>query len=329
MTAPADAVHLPTLSTSGAKAYRRCPRAYAFTYELRRVSARCDPNLAFGTLGHRGLEAWWLARQAGEDALTAAVVSVASEPDAFDRAKAEALMVGYHDAWNDVEMDVLAVEREFVAPLVNPATGAESKTWLFTGKIDAIARINGRVYVVEHKTTSEDVGRGSTYWERLTLDAQIGNYLVGARLLGYEPEGAWYDVIKKPALRPLKATPPEERKFTKAGTLYANQRAADESPDEYHERLLVEIESKRGTPEAYFHRGEIVRLPNEEREAMANLWATAKQIRESQRSGLWPQNPDACFKFNRPCEYLPVCAGRADINDSALYQPKEEAKKAP
>lgn len=70
------------------------------------------------------------------------------------------------------------------------------------------------VYVVEHKSTSLDIGEGSPYWKRLILDGQISNYNTGTRALGHEPVGVLYDVIRKPTLRPLKATPLEERKYT-------------------------------------------------------------------------------------------------------------------
>jgi len=70
-------------------------------------------------------------------------------------------------------------------------------------------------YVVEHKTTSYEIGAGSPYWKRLTLDSQVSNYLVGARTLGHEPAGVLYDVVRKVRLRPSKATPVEAREYTK------------------------------------------------------------------------------------------------------------------
>src|SRR3990167_5857191 len=132
--------------------------------------------------------------------------------DSFELGRARALLCGYDARWLDEAIETLAVEREFTVPLINPPTGAPSRTFVLSGKIDAIARFaDGRTVIVEHKTSSEDISPGSEYWRRLTLDTQISAYYLGARSLGFEVDGCLYDVLGKPALRPLKATPPEAR----------------------------------------------------------------------------------------------------------------------
>lgn len=72
-----------------------------------------------------------------------------------------------------------------------------------------------RAIVVEHKTAGEDISPGALYWRKLTLDSQCSNYFVLARALGYEPEELLYDVVRKLAIEPLRATPEEERNYTK------------------------------------------------------------------------------------------------------------------
>jgi hypothetical protein len=47
---------------------------------------------------------------------------------------------GYHARWSGDALEVVAIEREFVAPLVNPTTGAASRTFCLAGKLDAIVR---------------------------------------------------------------------------------------------------------------------------------------------------------------------------------------------
>lgn len=175
-----------------------------------------------------------------------------------------------------------------------------------------------KTFVMEHKTSSEDIGLGSMYWRKLTLDAQISNYLVGARSLGYEPDGVLYDVLRKPALEPYKATPLEARKYTKptksepVSRLYSNQREIDETPEEYRDRLLASIAEK---PDFYFQRGVVVRLEEEERDAAFDTWQTAEQIRVARNAGRWPRNVDACSQYNRLCDYWEVCAGETTIDD--------------
>jgi hypothetical protein len=193
------------------------------------------------------------------------------------------LLIAYDLRWS-VEgaerYDVLAVEAEFTAPLINPSTGHGSKTYLLGGKIDAIVRDQaGHVLLLEHKTSSEDLGPGSNYWLRLRIDSQVSVYYAGGKALGYDVEGVLYDVLAKPQLRPLKATPLESQKKTKDGKLYANQRELDETPDEYELRVLKHIAEN---PDRYFHRGMVVRLEQEAREAAFDTWQTARLLREAE-----------------------------------------------
>ncbi len=127
---------LPLVTASSTKTYRQCQRKYYFAYELGRRSIYESNALRFGKLIHLGLEVWWQTVD-----LDAALAAMAGESDPFERAKAEALMRGYHVRWRDEPFTVLAVEKEFLAPLVNPDTGRESETWQRGGKIDAIARV--------------------------------------------------------------------------------------------------------------------------------------------------------------------------------------------
>lgn len=322
------AVALPLLTTSAAKKYRACPRAYYFGYELGARPIAHDPALRFGTLGHTGLEAWWLAAKADlrrVEWLDAALAAVREheQTNPFELAKAEALMIGYHAAWADEPYEVLAVERQFRAPLINPETGAPSRTWMLGGKLDVVVRRGYDVLLVEHKTSSEDFSAGSEYRQRLILDSQVSNYFVGTRALGYQITGCLYDVIGKPGQRPLKATPPEDRKYTKptkanpAPRLYAAQREHDETPEEYQARILAAIEAD---PQRYFQRFPIVRLAEEEREAAFDLWQTASQIRESRRAGAWPRNSNSCRMYGRACSFLEVCTGTASIDDATRFR---------
>ena len=172
--------------------------------------------------------------------------------------------------------------------------------------------------VVEHKTTSSDITPGSSYWKRLTLDTQVSTYL-GAE---ERAEGMLYDVIRKPGIKPFKATPEADRKYTKAGTLYAAQRAEDETPEEYAERLRADISSD---PNKYYARGIVVRLPHERIEAARDTWLVAGSIRESMRLDAWPRNPGACDAYGRTCDYWAVCAGETTIDDAARFRTAETA----
>jgi hypothetical protein len=47
------------------------------------------------------------------------------------------------------------------------------------------------------------------------MDGQVSTYFDGAASLGLDVAGCIYDVIGKPGIRPLQATPVEARKYTK------------------------------------------------------------------------------------------------------------------
>ncbi len=336
-------VHLPLLTTSHQRAYRTCPRLAFFSYELGFRPAYESDAQTFGTLGHRGLEAWWVARgafpQEPDRWLDAALGDVAQwQTDEYTRAAHVALTVGYHTRWSDEPLVPIAVEHEYTGPLVNPATGMPSRTWRAAGKIDVIARhlVTGDVTVVDHKYTSRSFEPGSDYRQALLLDSQVSNYLGAVRAMGLNPAGWVHDCIKRPGLKPLRATPIEARTYTKEkrdkvgnvtepSRLYANQREEDESPEEYGARVAEDIAAK---PDSYYARIPVVRLEDEEREAAFDYWQTGRQIADSRTANVWPRNTSSCFQYGRACAFLPVCNGTGQLDDPTRYRravrPNEE-----
>lgn len=329
---------LPLLTGSAMRTWRACPKLYEFRY-VRLVRPRYESDaVQFGLLMHTALEAWWRAAKAQPRdpdawlAIASEVIWQATMDDPWRRARASALLLGYHLRWQGMTWDgepieVLAVEVEFRAPLVNPATGHASLTWDRGGKIDCLVRgrVTGKVWIVEHKSTSEDFGPGTPYRDKLVLDPQISHYMVGCRALGYEPAGCIYDVLRRPCQVPLKATPPDKQKWTQAtkskpSHLYAGQRLADETPDEYYHRICTDIAEH---VEDWYARLHVVRIGDEERRSAANDWDLGVMIRHAERLKLFPQNPDSCGRFSTRCSYLDVCTGLADLDDVSRFRRAE------
>lgn len=316
---------LRVLSNSEITTFRRCAREHHYTYGLRRRPRVISDALRFGTLIHHALEAWWMVglgepdlAQARWNAAVTAIREHGAKSDAFERVRAEELMLGYTARWGDDSIPVVAVEAKFTAPLINPETGAASKTFQLGGKLDVITASG----FVEHKTTSHDIEEGSAYWRRVSaLDSQVSTYEVAKRAFGIEGN-CLYDVIRKPALRPLRATPVESRKYTKEGKLYANQREHDETPEEYRARLRVDISEQ---PTKYFARGEVPRLDGDMREHAVDTWRWAQLIREAERVNVFPRNPDACIRYGRECDFFGVCSGSASIDDDTLFRTADTA----
>lgn len=321
--------HLPLLTESRLRAYRRCAREEKLRYQDGLLTGK-SAALAFGTLIHACLELWWKMNLAAVEDWLASQTGV----DQYEIAKAWALMRAYDVRYREDKQryEVIAVEAEFRAPLRNPITGAESRTWELAGKIDVIVRdrVTGDVFIIEHKTSSEDISPGAGYWVRLRMDGQISCYFVGAGALGYQATGCLYDVIGKPEQRPsqiplvdtdgvkIVVNAAGERVRTKDGKKWREsgdsaqgfvQQTRQETPEEYGERIFAAIGED---PDRYFARATIVRLEQELHDWQLDTWQLAGQMRDARRLGIATRNPDACVRFGSSCGYLPLCSGESN-----------------
>lgn len=295
------------LTASRLKAARACSRLHKLRY-IDGYRPAVEPDaLRFGTLWHKGLEAFFKTLQLGlgsRHALQHAFEAV-STPDAdpWDLARARPLLTGYHLRWEaeHAAWTVLSVEAEFSAELLNPETGKASRTWTLGGKIDLIIRDGARVRLVEHKTSSEDITPGSEYWRRLRMDGQVSMYFDGAAALGFEPADCLYDVVGKTRLRPYEVN---------------SKRSTAETVEEFEKRVTLDIAEK---PEKYYQRGDVVRLDSELEEHRFDTWQTAKAIRENELAGRHPRNPDSCVKWNKTCVFFDACTGAASLEDTNLF----------
>jgi hypothetical protein len=320
------------LTTSEKSCYQLCPRKHHYRYNMLMRNVWQSESLRFGTLWHRGQEAWWGAEfNPLESALCAMGRRERSGtmPDPVQLIIAQELMELYDERWGKEPYEVLGVERQFDCPMLNPETGAPSRTFRRGGKMDVLARDtrDGRVLVVEHKTSSEDIEPGSDYWKLLQLNSQVSDYFVGGKSLGLDIVGCLYDVVAKPKLRPLMATPESERKYTKPtktepSRLYAAQRESDETLDEFRARLRAYI---RENPAQWIQRGLVSRLEEDEVDAAFDTWQIAQQIRESERLGRHPRNTNGCKAYFKVCEYFGVCTRTESLEDETLFRRAETA----
>ena len=325
-----NSLHLPVITVSEQKTFHRCPREHMYAYRLGvRPLPVLDP-LRGSALVHAGLAAWWQSAQQNlprEEWLRAAHARIATfQEDPFDHVRAEELLTGYHARWTDPTLNLLGVQVTFDMPLLNPGTGAASRTYRVGGTIAALIRTtDGTVYVVEHKTSSEDIAPGSDYWRLLRLDSKVSTLFAGARSLGYEVAGALYDVVGRVRLQPYEATAPEARKYKKDGTLYANQRDEPETIEEFRLRVREHVAAH---PERYFVRGVAVRTEEDDHDAAFDLWQTARAIADAERMQRFPRNDQACMRWGRRCPYFGVCSREASIDDVTLYRRTDGAPDA-
>lgn len=336
------------------KVLRACPRLHFYRYALG-IAEPQSRDAHFGTVAHSALESWYLSWKRGEDQVVrlnyALAVVEQSDLDPFDRVRLEALVAAYHFRWKDAPWEVLAVEVEFRYELSGFTIG---------GKIDAIVRdVNtGEIWIVEHKTTKQDASPGSTYWERLALDAQVSIYVDGATVLGHEVAGCVYDVLQRPQHQRKLATPIDKRQYTQGkgckicgGNLQGKQGTAvvkgspcavcrqtgwrigadgkPESPrlydkqrddDETVEEFSDRVADAIATaPGDYLIRGIVVRLDDELPRMRADIIDSIKLERAAALFDLAPRNPDACSRFGQLCSFFDACANRASIDDEQRF----------
>jgi hypothetical protein len=288
------------LTTTRLSSYRRCPRQHFYRYEMGLSRIREQAPLRFGAAFHAGLEAY--NRGADVDAaIEQATASYEVVPDWADPLEWQVefqsvrqLLAGHFwrypraDSHGERDLSFLEVERCFNVPLVNPDTGASSRTFSLAGKIDAIVRLaDGRLAVLEYKTAGEDIGADSDYWLRLRCDPQISQYVLAARAIGYDVATVIYDVTRKPTIRLRK----------------------NETSDEYAARLLADIGDR---PDYYYARREVPRLEDELAEFQLELWQQANQLRESQRRNRWFRNISKMTCGY--CQFAPLCLNSVHVD---------------
>ena len=357
------------LTASRLTTHQRCARAHQYRYELGLSSLTTAFALLFGTAIHAALEAFWRAWMANgygstEQALDALNDHAATDSreglDAFALVKARVMVAAYCAKYTRLaaRSEVLAVEQEFRAPLVDPDTGVDLAAfgWQLGGKVDAIIRLpDGRVAIVEHKSAGRDASAGSDYRARLTLDAQVGLYFDGADALGYPADLCLYDVLVKPSQEPFAATPEADRKYTQARSKAckgcAQKKDPKPAPHIDHDTGLTcdgagrvttdpggalyanlrdrdetvdEYEARllaavEADPDRYLIQAEIVRTDEERADCRRDAVAVVRAIEVERRRHYAARSAQACFAHGR-CDYLDACLYPSSVDDPHRFR---------
>jgi hypothetical protein len=314
-----------------------CPRKHQIAYELGIRVERESHLLRIGGAVHVGLDTLAMG-QSQEAAMAAAMASYDTLPDwcvtdehvhewYVEREKVGQL-VG-HYAWNwSFDYEVIATEQSFdiAVPWLDG--------WRLAGKIDKVIRLpNGTLAIMEHKTTSDDLGPGSRYWRKLLANVQIRVYYYAALSLGYDVQTVIYDVIKKPTIKPL-SVPDVDDDGVKIvldanGNRVQNQNGSwrqtgdtklgytlqsrKQTPAEYGARLAADIQAD---PAAYFYRHEIPLLERDMSELRDQVNGVAALIELCRERGHFPRNEAACVGRFGDCEYLDLCCTGWRLDDA-------------
>jgi hypothetical protein len=311
------------------RSHRTCHRKRHFEYNLGYRSLIVPPALEFGNLAHELLECYWLTRQRGGNVTLALIEKFRAirTSDPIDRIYLRVMICAYVCVWSKVECDVLAVEAEFKAPLANPKTGVVSDYWLRSGKIDLLIRLpNGVVTLVEHKTSSADVGPGSTYRRRLDMDEQVSYYVEGAKSIGFLPHAVIYDILKKPKHELKLATPEEDQIWTKitkknpVSRLRKGQRLTDETMEDFLGRLAEDVGSNL---DEWIVRVPLHRGSSQLNSYMTDVWNQSESMRIMDETNAHFPNSDACgggYGSGFGCQFNDVCNGDADLENPLRFR---------
>tara|TARA_R100000808_G_scaffold25089_2_gene61688 strand:- start:7817 stop:8854 length:1038 start_codon:yes stop_codon:yes gene_type:complete len=263
------------------------------------------------------------------------------------KAKAHALFNPWRETFGAEVLDQgfmpIEVEGEFVFPLVNPDDGKESETFVESGKRDGVLEDkDGNIWLLEHKTSSEDISPGSNYWKRLSIDTQISKYLLSLihEFPDREVMGVIYDVVKKPTIRfgtrPVLDEDGKKIVLDGSGSRVLNKNGSpkqsvtsgtdqylevrDETPDEYEERCRENIENSE---KSFVEIQKIAQTNETLQEYMKDAWASAEQILYWREKNLWPKNPESCLHYGS-CEFLELCVGQSSV-DGVRYRERTSA----
>lgn len=306
------------ITNSRLECFRMCRMRHHYQYDLGLRKLHTSAPLRFGDVVHQGLDL--LAKGTEMAEVDAHIIALyenvpdwcADDSQRLDwfaeRERAIALLHGYAWYWGKDESTIIATEMKFELPIRNPDTGSPTQSYKQAGKIDKIVRLaDGRLAVREHKTTGKDISPDSDYWKRVRIDQQVTMYFCAAQQLGHLIETVEYDVIRKPMLGLAKATPEDKRKYIKrgdrAGQLYAQQRETDESPEEYGQRLIVDIGER---PEFYYARQEIPRSTEDLDVFRAELWDMQRDMKAADNTNRHYRNTSVCVSPFR-CTFLDLC----------------------
>jgi hypothetical protein len=291
--------------------FRNCRKACYWRYIKELEPLTKSHALFFGSVIHECLEIWHSIKTGGAATLAVACFINKTYPERDNDEQqlkdwhlAAAMMRGYIVEYGHEPFEVIALEQTFEGSITNPETGAPSKSFILSGKVDGIVKQDGQYFLLEHKTTSSIDG---SYIERLWLDFQITLYAhYIEKTMGIKIAGIIYNILVKARLRQSK----------------------NESNEAFQERLAAKYQEP-----GMFHR-ETIYITNEMfGELTAELWELTKQLLDCRKKGMYYRNTAQCFQWNRACPYLALCRSNGSqlVIDSSYkkVEPHQELKDTP
>lgn len=312
------------LTYSALSTFRNCRRRFWWRYVVEIVPInRGDPALRFGTIIHDALE----THHSGGDPIPLIESRFSALPAEYrgDRLLAIAMMQAYLRIYAVENFKVLELERPFETEIINPATGAASRSFVMAGKMDALLGKDGGTWLGEHKTAARI---DQAYLERLWMDFQIHLYSAyEEQITGRRVDGVLYNVLTKAKLKQAEGETEEAFKVRHAELCASNKsgkstakRQMPESDEDFAKRLAEKYREP-----GMFHREPLILSRDRVKSVLAEVWELTQALLIAHRGGItsFYQNTGDCWKYNKPCPYWALCLSENSPNVQAnLYEHK-------
>lgn len=233
------------------RAFRKCPRYHYLRFEVGIVQEESKKALRMGSAFHLGQEELAkvtpyvpgdraneeLRQSEIEAAILAAMVDYNEAPPqgvdhlewAVERETVGRLLQGYVWRWQEEDIQIVVAEHKFRQPVINyntktpmfkviPSQAGPPRQVPFyrAGMIDKIVSMpDGRIAILEHKTTGDSIKSDSDYWKQAKMSSQVSFYFQAAcdDPALPSPDTIFYDVIHKPQIAPRLITKGDTNAF--------------------------------------------------------------------------------------------------------------------
>lgn len=318
-----DPQELTPVTCSSLKTFKLCRKDYNLRF-IRGLQALEESGAQYlGSVVHGALERWYGRGDADKDAVVVAIFDYIDaafpgreqdERQKKDWHLARAMITAYIETYPSEDFVVVAIEKQFQCPVINPDTGAASRTFYMRGKVDALVTRDGEYFLLEHKTAAA-IDKG--YIEKLPLDFQVtlyAHYL--ERFMNIRIAGVIYNVIGKAKIQQSVGETVEEFEARRADLIAKSKTgksSAKQKMPESDEEFAARLAEKYREPDM-FHRSPLY-IPRSQYEMLtAEIWELSQQLLIARRTNRWYMNTDVCFLYHRPCRFFPVCVSGDNPN---------------
>jgi hypothetical protein len=321
-----------TMTQSALRTLRTCPEKYRLLYE-EGVRPTTDPDaLRIGTHFHAAI-----ADPSPVEHIDVAYADIGSLPEEVQEKRTaeygrlRSMVAAYFTHHEKKKLNYLSQEEGFKIEL---SDGVYSQ-----GVLDGIVKLDdGRLAVLETKTTADDISPGSDYWRRLRNDVQITRYMLGARAMGYAVETVLYDAVRKPAQSPKNIPSADFITLFEKEQYHGHGVSTATVSQIKHQFAFAKADSPRGVPkikeplelfcirvyetmtsdpDRYFQRIEIPRTNADIEVFQTQMMMDEMELLHRKKHDIWQRNDHACFQFGR-CPMFDLCANNYTAGSELL-----------